>query len=909
MNLPRTLLVSACFSPFVLLAQTGANCIEAIPVTEGQYTAQADNYWYRFVPEETGVYHISTCDLATCDTKIWVYDHCVGLVVDEGGLNALAYNDDACGGSGLHTQVDPYLYEGETYYIRIGDYQDACGGAPVTWQIYSDEAPPPPMCVTGESLFTVSIEPDQFANELEFTIANADDSVLLSGGYLGGAVCFDSATCVVFTINDDYGDGILPPGGIWLSVDSVVLDSVVGDFGTTEVREFGCPEGFSCISALGVGEGAHTADAAETWYTFTPAQSGFYQVTTCGSNTCDTRIWVYDHCQDLLVTDNNEGTIYYGDNECGEQADVPAAMLAINETYWIRIGDNGPGCPGAIEWSINYNGPVSGCTDPSACNYDPFATIDDGTCLQPGDPGCPDGPDLLVVQNSLQNSISAEVLTVNPNDCYIGEGCLNGFGDREIIRFTTHIKNEGNQDYYIGEPGANPDQFTYGNCHNHWHYKGYAEYILFAPDGQEVVNGFKNGFCVLDLECSGGGSGQYGCNNMGISHGCGDIYGSGLDCQWIDVTGIPEGDYILVVRCNWDNSPDALGHYETNHVNNWAQVCINIDRTPSLSVTVNPTCEPYVDCAGEVYGSAQQDCEGVCNGSRLIGDLDIDADQDYTDAQDYIDAILGNDITALPCNDANGDGSITVTDVALVANCNYFNIAYQHPDSVGTHDHCNFPKPEVINPYDSVTFTIADINFEENWLDIYFKNPNKRTIGYELMMSGIEITTVESLVDPANWPVIPQASFGGQHLIATSFVDSSIARTSGYQPLVRVHFMSPGDVICIAEVIDVVNENYANSTTFLENACVLSTGLTAPIAASGVHVFPNPFTNETVMTFHLPKGEQATIELLDLQGRVVRTYGNVREDRVVIRKGGLASGTYVFRIAGSPRSTGRLVLE
>jgi hypothetical protein len=40
--------------------------------------------------------------------------------------------------------------------------------------------------------------------------------------------------------------------------------------------------------------------------------------------------------------------------------------------------------------------------------------------------------------------------------------------------------------------------------------------------------GFKNGFCVLDLECSGGGTAKYGCGNMGITAGCGDIYSSGL---------------------------------------------------------------------------------------------------------------------------------------------------------------------------------------------------------------------------------------------------------------------------------------------------------------------------------------------------------------------------------------------
>ncbi len=80
--------------------------------------------------------------------------------------------------------------------------------------------------------------------------------------------------------------------------------------------------------AIDVPEGAHTAPAAETWYTFTPAQTGFYAISTCTGNTCDTRIWLYDHCQDLLVTDNNEGTIYYSDNECGQQANIGAAMLA-----------------------------------------------------------------------------------------------------------------------------------------------------------------------------------------------------------------------------------------------------------------------------------------------------------------------------------------------------------------------------------------------------------------------------------------------------------------------------------------------------------------------------------------------------------------------------------------------------
>ena len=36
----------------------------------------------------------------------------------------------------------------------------------------------------------------------------------------------------------------------------------------------------------------------------------------------------------------------------------------------------------------------------------------------------------------------------NEDGCAIEEGCLTGYGDRYIIRFSTWIKNVGNQDYF-----------------------------------------------------------------------------------------------------------------------------------------------------------------------------------------------------------------------------------------------------------------------------------------------------------------------------------------------------------------------------------------------------------------------------------------------------------------------------
>ncbi|HRF78961.1 MAG TPA: lysyl oxidase family protein, partial [Flavobacteriales bacterium] len=182
-----------------------------------------------------------------------------------------------------------------------------------------------------------------------------------------------------------------------------------------------------------------------------------------------------------------------------------------------------------------------------------------------------------------------------------------------VIRFTTRIENIGTTDYYIGSPSSQPQMFSTNNCHGHAHYQGYADYILFDQSGNAIPVGFKNGFCVIDVGCYPGNTGQYGCSNMGISKGCYDIYGSGTTCNWIDVTNVPAGVYTLVLRTNWQRAADALGRHERDYTNNFAQVCINLTRNaqnvPSFTIVSN--CAPFADCLGQAYGDARFDCTGV----------------------------------------------------------------------------------------------------------------------------------------------------------------------------------------------------------------------------------------------------------------------------------------------------------
>jgi hypothetical protein len=281
---------------------------------------------------------------------------------------------------------------------------------------------------------------------------------------------------------------------------------------------------------------------------------------------------------------------------------VGAALLEGGVEYWVRIGDDGGDCNETIDFSITYNGAIVGCMDPNNCHYNPLATVA-GSC-EP----CTDGPDLVVRQDVFQSSMYLSSMNVAQGDCYIEELCMNGYGERDIIRFTTHILNIGNLDYYIGNPTDNPDQFDTDNCHGHTHYAGYAAYQLYDTEGTEIPIGFKNGFCVMDLECSGGGTAQYGCSTMGISSMCGDIYSSGLSCQWIDITDVDTGLYTFVITTNWDQDPDGLGHHELDYTNNWAQACIYIGRDGNGDIFYNQVedCQPYVDCNGQIYVQLNQ---------------------------------------------------------------------------------------------------------------------------------------------------------------------------------------------------------------------------------------------------------------------------------------------------------------
>lgn len=680
--------------------------------------------------------------------------------------------------------------------------------------------------VNGSLTLDIEIVQDNYPQETTWKVFNSQGTEVAAGNVAGGTVCLFANECYQFTIYDSFGDGVCCGYGIGsyaLYLEGVLVGSG-GEFGSSESTSVNCPPGTDCNNAIGIDLGQQTAPFAESWFEFTPENSGQYLFSTCGYTDCNTTIWMYDYCNMANFDDSNAATLTYNDDFCGQQSQI-TPVLGAGQTYYLRIRwYEDPLEPCTKDFFVDYLGAIPGCMNPLACNFDPIAEIP-GPCYFNDDPNCDDlGPDLSVREDVFFSSMFSTTITAN-DACLVAEGCVQGFGARQVVRFTTYIDNIGNQDYYIGSPSQGTGQFEWDPCHNHYHYEGYAEYVLFDSEGNSMPQiGFKNGFCVLDLTCPNGGVAKFTCGNMGITAGCADYYSSSLQCQWVDITDVPAGTYTMMMRVNWDQAPDANNRYELRYDNNWAAVCISFGRDANdniINFTKSLDCIIPIDCIGQPYGDALPDCEANCPGLVVKGDVNSSLELEYADVNQYLSEIVGDDAVVTPCTDMDNDGVISVTDAALIADC--INYGTEQVDEFGVHNHCIF-ETSVTNPNHTVTLSIGSVNTVGGYFDIHILNPDCKVVGYEFTISGASIMSVENLVNPAVYNIQPAALPGGNHVIGLSLIDEQIPKNYTPSPLIRVYYFAITEsMVCISNIIDVVNEDYHNVMT-IAGPCVPAAG-------------------------------------------------------------------------------------
>ncbi|MBM3427708.1 MAG: T9SS type A sorting domain-containing protein [Bacteroidetes bacterium] len=684
--------------------------------------------------------------------------------------------------------------------------------------------------VTAPHTLTIDMTADNLPQQTSWKVFNGQNLLIAQGTTNDASLCI-SDECHRVEFFDTGNNGICCNNGNGSY--SIYLDGNLiangGAFGNYTFVEINCPQGSTCEDPIVATLDTLDVPLPSTWYSFTPSVNGQYKISTCGLASCNTTIWIYDYCNMANFDESNQATYTYNDDFCGLQSEI-TPYLEAGVTYYVRVGDHNNDC-GVASYQVlfDYMGPIQGCMDEMACNYSPLAEMPD-ICYYNGDPNCSNiGPDLSVDGNLLFNSTYQT--TLNGTDaCLVSEGCLQGLGTREIVRFSTRIDNVGNQDYFIGVPSANNEQFVWDLCHNHYHYAGYAEYELYDDAGNLMPEvGFKNGFCVLDLGCVTGIA-KFGCGNMGITVGCYDIYSSALQCQWVDVTDVPAGTYHLVLKTNWDHDPDMLGHYELAYDNNWAQVCFSFERD-SLDQLINfvklpmSACGVLTDCLGQPFGSSQPDCLGNCPGQVKKGDLNSDLMFDLGDIHAYGNGSVNETLAATNCNDLNQDGTVSIADAAYLDQC----IHSQQDQGIlpGLMLPCAWDA-EIVDITETSVLGIANLNTTDGYFDVTITNPDGPVNALQFTISGATIMSIESLLPSTTWSSHLYFQDEGTQIAALGHLGTMIPTNFSPLPVIRVHYANiTSDNICIENIEDVINVFMHNTLTQIGSCVDVTTMVTS----------------------------------------------------------------------------------
>jgi hypothetical protein len=219
--------------------------------------------------------------------------------------------------------------------------------------------------------------------------------------------------------------------------------------------------------------------------------------------------------------------------------------------------------------------------------------------------GCPD-----LVVDDLQLGAGGQVAqSFAADDCAVHEGAAKA-GLRQMLWFSTANANLGLGDFFPDGPATDPDRFEWDPCHGHWHFKAFAEYRLWTPEAFQawdgyrladpsapssavlaahpelldgLVTGAKRGFCLTDIAPALPNRHaapvvpdplpKYGgCeSNQGISVGWSDIYPAGTEGQWIDVTDVAPGPYILEAE---NNAEHVYGETDFSNNRGWLPVAV-----------------------------------------------------------------------------------------------------------------------------------------------------------------------------------------------------------------------------------------------------------------------------------------------------------------------------------------------
>jgi len=142
----------------------------------------------------------------------------------------------------------------------------------------------------------------------------------------------------------------------------------------------------------------------------------------------------------------------------------------------------------------------------------------------------------------------------------------------------------------IADHATDATMYWSGDGHNHWHVRNLEQYVLEGQNGRTRLYGEKHGFCFWDnyrydttlpgYPATAVYTGSNSCQTrgdgsvlMGLSIGWGDRYPATIVDQYINISGLPAGEYTVTATADWEDWFD-----ESNENNNNTTALIRINK-------------------------------------------------------------------------------------------------------------------------------------------------------------------------------------------------------------------------------------------------------------------------------------------------------------------------------------------
>lgn len=218
-------------------------------------------------------------------------------------------------------------------------------------------------------------------------------------------------------------------------------------------------------------------------------------------------------------------------------------------------------------------------------------------------------PDLQALPRTDATFFGVSEYGATVNGCFADE--MAEQGARRCLRLGQQIANFGDGPFelryappdYLTEPtmyqvisrsdGTTRERaaetYEFHPTHAHFHYSGFAQTLLWRsnPSGDRLGSaalrtGRKNGFCVFDSDrvLSDAPTAQYSSDTCrvgieprnGVTPGWSDVYTASLPGQYVEVSGVPDGFYLLESRADPDNTV-----VEVDETNNHVAVLLRLE--------------------------------------------------------------------------------------------------------------------------------------------------------------------------------------------------------------------------------------------------------------------------------------------------------------------------------------------